>query len=147
MAVTVQSSFDYDAPADRVWADLISYDALAKSMKGSLTYIGLPDGEAQVGDDFEVELKIWGWLPVGRWRMRVVERDDASRVMRSEEGGGVVRRYHHRLMVKPTGPATSCYEDLIELEAGLFTGFYRRNVERMYHARHRARATRLAASA
>jgi hypothetical protein len=50
-------------------------------------------------------------------------------------------------MVEPTGPATCRYEDLIVLDAGLFTGFYRGNVERMYSERHRARATRLAAGA
>ena len=61
-------------------------------------------------------------LPVG-WRhsIRVVEADAAGGRIRTEEGGGVVRRWSHTIGVQPLTARRCRYSDTIEIDAGGLT--------------------------
>ncbi|MEM7768035.1 MAG: SRPBCC family protein [Pseudomonadota bacterium] len=143
MAAKFSIAREYPFPASVVWADLIDFDALAESMEGAITYEGLPSGTPEAGASHTVRLKRWGWFPMGRWTMKVVERDDANRVMRSEEHGGPVRLYRHRLTVEPL-TVTSCrYTDHCDVDAGWLTPLIAPQFRRMYERRHEMRRKRL----
>ena len=61
-------------------------------------------------------------LPVG-WRhtIRVVEADEAGGSIRTEEGGGVVRRWTHTIGVQPLATRRCRYTDTIDIDAGVLT--------------------------
>ncbi|MEO0721708.1 MAG: SRPBCC family protein [Pseudomonadota bacterium] len=135
-------SRDYAVSAEMVWADVIDFKALAESMKGRATYEGLPEGDARVGEAFTVTVRR-RWSPPMRWTMKVVERDDAAMVLRSEEHGGPVRLYTHRLSVAATGPQSCRCIDELDVDAGLLTPLIAPTFRAMYEQRHVARKARL----
>ena len=136
---------DYAVSAQTLWDDLLNPDSLAESMKGAVTYVGLPTEPVEQGQSFTVKLKRWGWLPMGKWTMKVVERDDANFVLRSEEFGNVVTLYQHRLSIEPISDTQCRYTDEIEIDAGLFTSMVFPTFVAMYEQRHAMRKARLEA--
>lgn len=143
MTITHTLSHDYPLSPDDLWADIVDLGALARSMEGELAYEGLPQGEAKPGDTHTVKIKRWGWLPLGEWHMTVVERDDQAHIMRSAERGGPVKLYKHTLKVDQIGDGLSRYTDTMEIDAGALTGMVAPSFQKLYAARHRARAARL----
>ena len=133
----------YNVSAETLWQDLLDPNALAESMQGAITYVGLPREPVQQGDEFTVQLKRWGWFPIGRWTMKVVERDDQNFVLRSEEHGGLVKLYKHRLSILPTGPQSCEYTDHLDVDAGWLTSLVFPTFENMYQRRHEMRKARL----
>ncbi|MEL7480423.1 MAG: SRPBCC family protein [Pseudomonadota bacterium] len=135
---------DYPVSAEILWADILDPAALAASMEGALTYEGLPSEPVFEGQVINVTIKRWGWWPMGKWTMKVVERDDEAYVLRSEEWGGPVKCYRHRLDVTPTGPESCQYTDHLDLDAGWLTPVVFPMFCKMYERRHEIRAARLA---
>ena len=134
---------DYPVSADVLWTDLVDFDALAESMEGAISYDGLPRGEPQLNRPYTVRLKRWGWLPMGQWTITLVERDDAALQMRSEEFGGPVKLYRHRLNVKPLSDTSCRYTDTCDVEAGWLTPLIAPMFKSMYEKRHEMRRKRL----
>ena len=64
---------------------------------------------------------LFGVLPLGRLRVTVVEFNSEKRELRTEEGGGVIRRWSHRVRIDPLSPGQCRYRDDIEMEAGWLT--------------------------
>jgi len=137
---TITIVSEYDAPPEQAWPVVISFDALQDVMKSSISYMGLPSGEPHQGQSVEVRLSMWGWLPMGTWSMRIVERDDAAFRMRSAEGGGAVTTWDHTIQLEALPGARTRHTDTIDIEAGLMTPLYVLYGTRMYTARQRARA-------
>lgn len=133
----------YGVSAETLWQDLLDPHALAESMKGSITYIGLPTNPVEEGQQFTVKIKRWGWLPMGQWTMKVVKRDDQNYVLQSEEWGGPVKLYKHSLTVEPLGPSSCRYTDDLELDSGWLTSLMFPTFKKMYARRHVLRKARL----
>lgn len=130
-------------PASTVWADVIDFDALAESMEGALTYEGLPSGEPELHRAYTVRLKRWGWLPMGSWTITLVERDNANLTMRSDEYGGPVRLYKHRITVEALTDSSCLYTDHCDVDAGWLTPLIAPQFKSMYERRHDMRLKRL----
>ncbi|MEQ8405348.1 MAG: hypothetical protein RKE49_09640 [Oceanicaulis sp.] len=130
----------YAMAADAHFACILNYDELAEAMEGQVSYDGLPSGEARPGQAFEVKLKLFGWLPIGTWRIEVMLRDDKARRLESFECGGAVKAWRHVITVQPDGQGC-VHRDALEIDAGWLTGFYARTARRMYEKRHDLRAT------
>ena len=135
----------YPVSAQVLWDDILDPSALADSMKGSLTYSGLPTEPVFEGQRIVVSIKRWGWIPMGRWTMDVVRRDDDRRILESSEFGSLVRNYRHRLEVEPLGDSTARYSDHLDLDAGLFTNLMFPTFISIYERRHEQRLKRLLA--
>lgn len=135
----------YPVSADTLWQDILDPNALADSMKGALTYSGLPTKPVFEGQRIVVSIKRWGWFPIGQWTMDVVRRDDERRILESSEFGSVVRNYRHRLEVEPVGDTEARYTDHLDLDAGLLTDLVFPTFVSMYENRHKQRRRRLAA--
>lgn len=133
----------YSVSAETLWQDLLDPNALTESMQGAVTYIGLPTTPVREGDEFTVHLKLWGWLPMGKWTMRVVMRDDENYILRSEEFGGLVKLYKHQLSIEPTGSHSCAYTDHLDVDAGWLTPLVFPTFEKMYQRRHDMRKARL----
>lgn len=133
----------YRVPAQVLWTDLVDFDALAESMEGAITYVEMPKGEPKLDRPYTVRLKRWGLLPMGRWMMTVVERDNAALQLRSEEHGGPVKLYHHRLNVVRLDGNLCQYTDTCDVNAGWLTPLIAPMFQSMYEKRHEMRRKRL----
>jgi hypothetical protein len=136
----------YPVSAQVLWEDILDPNALAESMKGSLTYSGLPTEPVYEGQRIVVSIKRWGWFPMGRWTMEVVRRDDERRVLESREFGSLIRNFHHRLEVESLGDSEARYSDHLDLDAGLFTILLLPTFVSMYERRHEQRLKRVLSS-
>lgn len=134
---------DYPVDIDILWADILDPKALADSMKGAVTYEGLPTEPVYEGQVVVVKLKRWGWFPMGKWTMKVARLDSENYILESEEHGGVVRSYRHRLEVVSTGQDTCRYTDTLDVDAGLFTPVVAPMFKKIYAQRHEMRMARL----
>jgi hypothetical protein len=127
---------DYALDADAHFARIVRYDELAEAMSGQVRYEGMPEGEVTKGQSVDLKLFLHGWLPMGRWHIDVVDRNDAERRLESREHGGMAKRHDHVLTVTPL-PGGGCrHRDHLIVDAGLMTGFYARTARRMYEQRH-----------
>ncbi|MGJ3232846.1 MAG: hypothetical protein ACFE0P_13735 [Oceanicaulis sp.] len=130
----------YALSAHDHWARIVQYDELAEAMEGQVRYVGLPEGEIVEGQAYDLKLFLFGWIPTGRWRIEVLERNDAERRVRSFEQGGAVKSWRHTLTVTPHGEGC-IHRDALEIDAGWLTGFYAKTARKMYEQRHDLRAT------
>jgi hypothetical protein len=136
----------YPVNAQVLWHDILDPNALAASMQGSLTYVGLPREPVFEGQRIVVTIRRWGWFPMGTWNMHVTRRDDQNLILESEEHGNLVRLYRHRLEVIPMGETEARYTDYLDLDAGIFTDAMFPMFSAMYEQRHEQRLKRLRAS-
>lgn len=143
---TVVSKATYGVPAATLWRHVVRYDSLEAMMSGALVHVTCPAGEEQVGHDVVLVFRLIGIVPVGRWRFKVVARDDARRRLCSEESGMFVRRWAHEVVVEALDDGTSRLVDTIEIDAGVLTPFVAWFARRDYARRHRLRR-RLVSSA
>lgn len=135
----------YEVDAEALWRHVVRYDTLQQLMNASGPRVELPAGEEQTGDDIAVVFKLWGWLPVGRWHIRVTERNDVLHRLRSEESGGSVRRWAHEVTITALSETRSRHTDTIEIDAGILTPLVAAFARRNYTMRHRERKRMLAA--
>lgn len=84
---------------------------------------GLPSGEAAAtfgpGDELSGRLWWFGVLPGWRHTLRIVTLDPQE--LFTNERGGLVRTWNHRLTFEPRGAAACRYTDEITLDAGPLT--------------------------
>ena len=147
MTKSYQISEDYPVNIETLWNDILDPQALADSMKGRVTYIGLPSEPVFEGQVVNIRLKYWGWLPLGAWRIEVTRVDNENYILETREGGGVFKSYHHRLELVATGDESCRYTDNLTVDAGIFTPLAAPNVPSIYRERHRQRRARLVAAA
>tara|TARA_R110002072_G_scaffold193739_1_gene350894 strand:+ start:718 stop:1170 length:453 start_codon:yes stop_codon:yes gene_type:complete len=140
MAKEIIIERDYVMDADAHFARIVRYDELSAAMGGQVRYEGLPEGEALAGQSFDLKLFLFGWLPMGRWHIDVIERDDRARRLVSRECGGIAKRHDHVLTVEPLPGAGCRHTDHLIVDAGWLTGFYARTARRMYEKRHDMRS-------
>ena len=133
----IEGAYDVDVPT--LWRHVVRYDALARAMSGALVRVACPAGEEQVGDDVVLVFRLFGVVPVGRWRLKVVTRDDARRRLLSEESGTFVRAWRHEVVVDALDDGRSRLTDTIEIDAGVLTPLVARFARREYARRHRVR--------
>lgn len=140
MAVTFIVERDYALEADAHFAEIVKFDELAEAMSSQVTYQGLPPGEAYAGQSIDLKLFLYGWLPIGRWHINVIERDDLARRLVSREHGTMARRHDHVLTVEPLESGGCRHRDELTVDAGWRTGWYAKTARRMYEQRHDLRA-------
>ncbi|KAJ04716.1 SRPBCC family protein [Sulfitobacter mediterraneus] len=135
---TVEIEHDYAVPAERLWALVTDYDALAVVMAGIVSFDGLPEGRTRTGQSFDLMVSLFGKLPPQPYHMEVVLCDDDAMVLRSSEKGAGVKSWEHCLTVTPTAQG-SRLTDRIEIDAGWMTPIFARWAKFLYRARHKPR--------
>ncbi len=134
---TVTVHTELAAPADVVFDAVRTVDAFELVTAGLLRYAPtrhrtgpLPEGEEMHG-----WLLLAGVVPFSRHRLRVERVDPVGRVLQSDEGGGLIRRWRHRIAVTPLGPDRCRYVDEIDIDAGVLTPAVRAFAAVFYRAR------------
>lgn len=81
----------------------------------------LPDCCWHQGQVLELRGYLLGILPLGCHRVEVVEFDPDNRKIVTEEGGGPIRLWRHRVKISPVAPDRCRYSDDLLIDAGALT--------------------------
>ena len=141
---TITVSESYAVPAQTLWAHVVRYDSLQAMMSGPFVSVQCPPGEEQVGHDVALTFRLFGAVPVGGWRFKVLARDDTQRRLLSEEEGTGVRYWRHEINIESEGNG-SRLTDTIAIDAGVLTPLIVAFAHRDYTRRHRLRKRMLSA--
>lgn len=136
---TVTVSTRLEADPDIVWGAVKTPHAFRYITKGALRYPAAAalDRPWREGDDVVGWTFLLGFVPVSRHRLRVESIDDERRILLTEEGGGLIRAWHHRLHVSRNESGGTDYEDRIDIDAGRLTAVVAGFAEVFYRYRQR----------
>jgi hypothetical protein len=142
---TVHVETDLPAPATRVWEAMQQPATFLYVVRGTLGVPALAGRTAplRAGEVVTGWIFLFHVLPVHRHRIEVAAVDPAVGVVRTEERGGVLRRWDHVLQVAPVDAGSSRYSDTVDIDAGPLTGVVAAWAELFYRYR-QARWRRLA---
>lgn len=122
---TVDRDTLLDAPAAAVWAAVKTPAAFRTVTRGVLTMPVLRsrthawvEGETVVG-----WVLLFGCIPFSRHHLHVARIDETAMTLRSQERGGLLRRWDHDIVVTPVDDRRCRYRDRIEIDAGIATPF------------------------
>src|ERR1700752_4155710 len=123
MRALVESDLPCDA--DRAWAAVQTSALLLEVVRPLVAIRPLP-GEAfperwTAGMTLACRSYLFGVIPLGTRTLAFESVDPAARAMQTRERDALVRRWDHRIAVRPLGPGQCRYSDDIEIEAGLLT--------------------------
>jgi hypothetical protein len=110
-------------PADVAWDTVQRVDTLRYVTRGLLGFRmdgAVPERLFQ-GDTYRLRLLFFGVLPAWRHEIHVVSVDQSAHEIRTEERGGPVRTWRHRIAVDGEGWGATRYLDEIEVAAGPLT--------------------------
>lgn len=139
MTRTVELACRLEAPADQVWSALQTSRAFTYVTRGMLRYPAAEriDREWTVGDEIEGWIFLFGFIPFSRHHLRIESIDEDRRVVRTDESGGAIRTWRHRIEVTPIEGQACRYEDRIEIDAGPLTGIVTAYAQLFYRYRQR----------
>jgi hypothetical protein len=109
--------------ADVAWDTVQRTDTLRYVTRGLVGFRvdgAVPERIAE-GETYRLRLLFFGVLPAWRHEIHVVSVDQAGHEIRTEEHGGPVRTWRHRIAVDPEGWGATRYLDEIEIGAGPLT--------------------------
>ena len=138
MAAIVRIEATYPEDPDAVFKSALRYGELAEAMNGIAAYEGLPPGEAQEGQTFDVTVTFWGWMKNPPHTIHVEKRDDAARLLQSREHGGWITRWDHRLQVVPETRGCRWIDEIV-IDGGWRTFMAAGFAKYVYSTRHKAR--------
>lgn len=136
---TIHVATELPASAEAVWETM--------QYPGTFLYVarGLVGAPALAGraTKFVEGEKGTGWMflfhviPLSKHTIEVVRIDHETMTVRTEEHGGMIRRWRHTLHVEPVDAERSRYSDTVDIDAGLFTGVVARFSLGIYKYRQR----------
>lgn len=120
---TIEVTSVLPAGADRVWEAMqqpASFLYVCRGLLGLPGLAGRTDAvvEGETGTNW---LMLFHVIPLHRHTIHVVRVSGHLREIETEEHGGVIRRWHHVLRVRPGGGGTSRYSDTVDIDAGVLT--------------------------
>lgn len=123
MVTTVHVGSELPTGADDVWAALQLPSTMAYVCRGVVGFPALagrtePFHQGERGAGW---IRLFHVLPLHRHRIEVVELDQATRTVRTQEHGGLLRSWRHTLHVAPITPTRCRYSDAVEIDAGALT--------------------------
>lgn len=122
--MTVRVSSHLPAPVEQVWELLLRKDTLLTITRGVVSYADSeqwPERLFNCGTALTMQVRLFGCGPASPHKVRVVRVDEAEREIETEEHGGLVSAWNHRMHVEAVSTVESRYTDTIELRAGLLT--------------------------
>ncbi|OBK21159.1 hypothetical protein [Mycobacterium asiaticum] len=110
--------------ADRVWSAMLSPATFLYVCKGLFGFPSLAGrtealrlGESGTGWLFAFHV-----IPAYRHTINVVEVDEATGSIRTNEHGGLLKAWNHTLHVEPIDAHSCRYSDTVDIDAGRMTG-------------------------
>jgi hypothetical protein len=110
-------------PAAAAWDTVKRPETLRYVTKGLLGFRSEGELPAQfaAGETYRVRLLFFGFVPAWCHEIHLVRVDDVHREILTDEHGGAVKEWHHRITIDERGPWRSHYTDEIEIAAGPLT--------------------------
>jgi hypothetical protein len=112
-----------DASADHVWAALKqpwSFVYVTRGVLGLKTRQPLPP-QWPLGETVQARLIFFHLIPAWTHELQIVHIDDSQREVLSNERGGLIKLWNHRITVTPVSSSCCRYVDEIDIEAGALT--------------------------
>lgn len=133
----IRVTSDLPVSADVV-SDLIRKPALLQHVTWPILVMpGLSRDKFAVDHEMTVRLYLLGAIPLWRHTVKIVAADEKDGHARTEEHGGPLRAWRHRLVVTPTSPNSCRYTDEVEIDAGHLTAPAAALARLFYRYRHR----------
>lgn len=109
--------------AEKVWEALLQRDTFLYITRGMLGFRGSDQWPEVFRQGIEIETRLVFWHVIPGWKhtMRIVKVDEENLELVSEESGGPVRQWNHRICLERHGAQRCRYTDEINIEAGLLT--------------------------
>ncbi|MCQ8184699.1 SRPBCC family protein [Parvularcula maris] len=136
-------SSEFPFPADVVFEDVLKYWRLAELETGREGFTHFPDRMVREGDLIVLPYRMMG-VKIFDYRIEVTRVDLRERILTSEETGGPIRSWRHRIDVRPMEGDTCCYTDRVTIDAGPLTPWIAESARTMYERRQTLRAETLA---
>lgn len=136
---TVHVETELPAPVERVWEAMqhpASFLYITRGLLGVPSLAGRTD-RLRPGEVITGWIFLFHVLPLHRHRIEVVAIDAPAGIVRSEERGGVLRRWDHVLQVVPVDDRRCRYSDTIDIDAGALTGVVAVSARVFYRYRQR----------
>jgi hypothetical protein len=111
------------AAAEKVWRTLLRRDTFLHITHGMLGFRGSESWPEvfREGTVIHTRLLFFHVIPGWKHALRVVRVDRDTFTLLSEESGGIVKAWNHRIRLEPQSHDRCRYTDEIDIEAGLFT--------------------------
>jgi hypothetical protein len=109
---------------------------ITKGLLGFRAETELPQ-HYDAGKTYRVRLLFFGFIPAWWHEIRIVQLDDTHREILTDERGGAVKEWRHRITVDERGPWKSHYADEIKIAAGPLTPFVWAYAQFFYRYRQR----------
>jgi len=126
--------------ADRVWEAMQHPASFLYVCRGLIGFPVLNGRTSPVveGEEGSGWMLLFHVVPLARHTIHIVEVDAATRTIRSDEHGGVLKAWRHTLHVEPDGDGTQArYSDTVEIDAGTLTPLVARIAVGIYRYRQR----------
>ncbi len=122
--MALQRTSRLEAPAPAVWAAVLQTGTFAYVAGPLLRFPAAELAEARwmPGLELEGRLLLFGFIPLGRHRIRIAEVDEAQRRLRTDESSRLLRRWEHEIVVEPVDAGSCRYTDRLTVDAGVLTG-------------------------
>lgn len=119
----IEPTAELEAPADAVWNALRKSETLRYVARPLLCFEGdLPRRWPVRGGVVRVErMLLLCVVPAWGHELRFVRVDDEGYEMLTNEGGGPIKEWNHRIRVEPLSERLCRYTDEVEVRAGVLT--------------------------
>jgi hypothetical protein len=109
------------ADAGTAW-DLVSRSATLRHVaRGVLGFRGALPDRWEAGQEVTVRLLAFNLVPVNEHALALKRVDGDAHVLVTEERGGILRTWDHRISITPDPPTGCRYTDEVDVDAGLLT--------------------------
>lgn len=117
---TIHVETELPTTADKVWQAMQYPAAFLYVTRGVFGVPALAGRTEPVreGDRGTGWLTLFNLIPVTRHTIHVVEVDEGTRTIRSQEHDGAIKVWNHTLHVEPLGDHRCRYTDTIDIDAG-----------------------------
>jgi len=120
---TVSLTARVPAPSDDMWRAVVSPQGFRYVSRGLVHWPVVASRTARwrEGETVEGWMFFFGFIPVARHRLTFVTLDDHSYTFQTDERGGIISSWQHRIVVSPAGARDSVVTDSVTFSGGIFT--------------------------
>jgi hypothetical protein len=118
----VNRSTILDIDADSAWKLVKRISTFRYVTRGILAWT--PDDqqeEWQEGQMFRLRLRLFHLIPTWHHQLRIVSLNNHQREIRTEEQGGLLRKWNHTISVEPVSSSSCRYTDSVDIGGRLLT--------------------------
>jgi len=120
---TVSLTARVPASTDDMWRAVVSPLGFRYVSRGLVRWpvVATRTTRWREGETVEGWMFFFGFIPVARHRLTFVTLDDLSYTFQTDERGGIISSWQHRIVVSAAGAKDSVVTDSVTFSGGIFT--------------------------